>query len=820
MYTEEGYEDAGYDHGGHIREAEHDEGYSAKDKGLFKLKGKVEEEDYTLPDETKMKRKKEKKKKKTTHEEIPQESKMEPKISRSEVANVEYATLPAKYKGGHKYSSKIRRPEMTTESFWAVPTVFEAAPTSTSPMSYDVITFPTETIGATPRSKYIKIITTSEEPGRIQKTNTTGKEVKKRNKGFKYSRLHAKYPKRDRFRLAKLASSTDRSVENDDGRIILPTIGYINSLTTAHFAKDMSPQVGNNNLLTTPLNLTQALSYMRANKQKRERRKLHDVSPEMFFEPQKVKSRGKREAEAYDELTPDDGEEEHDFRTKEIEDEERLRAETKEEEYEKELREELDRQEEEIVGATLGRYGPKVAPEESYEQPKSENTEKDGKYVVTTTTTKPVDPSKYPFYFSKEINQDSPLRYATNPKDFPKKIGPGMVFYESREKLIQCPEVRPDLDDIPRRNATPETEGDRKRLAGLGDKILCLRSKYFDEDPLDNPLFKETEIDYVGRIKKPEESARDGRKADQTPKNLRFHSNYQYRPNGTLRIMVQGSEKADTTERVIPVTENVDESPPQEFTRISGLTPPPPVQRNHARPTRSKVVVPHNCLHVIGKMAGLNSHKNLIIDCNDAMLIQEKRNDVRYLKIVPKIIPRRRVTSSDWVPMVAYPTRFGRRKDSNQADLYLITELKEEEGVRRGEVVEDVPKRRKRAAEETEKNLPLKLSLKEFFLLLQNNNQKNPFAPKPFQLPKSTAVPKPFQSPKKTLPKLFQLATAAPKPEESQEDEVVRIGGQYIKGTDGRELLYINFGGVGKWVVSQSRPKHSRKYKKYNKGKF
>ncbi|KAL0266442.1 UNVERIFIED_CONTAM: hypothetical protein PYX00_008974 [Menopon gallinae] len=826
VYSEEGYEDAGYDHGGHIRHAEHDEGYAAKDEGLFKLKGKVEEEDYTVPEETK-------KKQKVSQEAVPQESKLEPKISRSEVTGVEYATLPAKYKGEHKYSSKIRRPEITTESFWAVPTVFETIPTSTSPMGYDVITFPTDTDRTTSRSKYIKIISTSEEPGKTQKTNSTGKDLKKRNKGFKYSRLHAKYPKRDRFRLAKLATTTDNPEENDDGRIILPTIGYINSLTTAHFGKEKTPHVGSNNLLTKPLNLSQALSYMRANKQKRERRKLGDPAPETSFESRRIKNRSKREVEVNEEDIPDDGEEIHEQKNEEIEEEERLRSESEEEEHEKELREELDREEEEIIGATLGRYGPKVLSEESREQLNPENSGKEVIYV--TTTVKPVDTSKYPFYFSRQVNEDSPLRYATNPKNFPKKVGPGMVFYESREKLIQCPEMRPDLDDIPRKNSTLETEGDRQRLAGLGDKIMCLRSKYFDEDPLDNPLFKETEIDYVGRIKKGKDIVRDGRKASLIPKNLRYHSSYQYRPNGTLHIMVQGSElTANATERVIPVTENVDESPLQEYTRISGLTPPP-IRRNHVRPTRSKMVVPHNCLHVIGKMAGLNGHKNLIIDCNDAMLIQEMRNDVRYLKIIPKIpeVSKRKVTSSDWVPITAYPTRFGRRADSKDADLYLITDLKEDEGVRRGEVVEDLSKRRKRATEETEKNLPLKLSLKEFFLLLQSNNQRNNFAPKPFQLPASTAAPKTFLQPKQTqksfpklfhhatlAPKSFQPVTSAPKSEESQEDDVVRIGGQYIKGIDGREMVYIKYDGVGRWVITQHRPKYSKKYKKYKKGKF
>jgi hypothetical protein len=111
-----------------------------------------------------------------------------------------------------------------------------------------------------------------------------------------------------------------------------------------------------------------------------------------------------------------------------------------------------------------------------------------------------VNVKKYPFYKalpSNTLSLYSPLRYAVNPKAVPLKTEGGMEFYESREH-IQCPEVTGPQDVVPNRTAPGEWNKKPKarlpRLRGLGDKIDCMRTKYFGSDPLDNPFFKEKTV--------------------------------------------------------------------------------------------------------------------------------------------------------------------------------------------------------------------------------------------------------------------------------------------------------------------------------------
>ena len=111
-----------------------------------------------------------------------------------------------------------------------------------------------------------------------------------------------------------------------------------------------------------------------------------------------------------------------------------------------------------------------------------------------------VNTRKYPFYKSlpsDTLSLYSPLRYATNPKAIPLKTEGGMEFYESRDN-VQCPEVKGPQDVVPKRTAPGEWNKKPRpnlpRLRGLGDKIDCLRTKYFGSDPLDNPFFKENAV--------------------------------------------------------------------------------------------------------------------------------------------------------------------------------------------------------------------------------------------------------------------------------------------------------------------------------------
>lgn len=121
---------------------------------------------------------------------------------------------------------------------------------------------------------------------------------------------------------------------------------------------------------------------------------------------------------------------------------------------------------------------------------------------------------KYPYYFKNinSISKHSPLKYAENLKLIPKKSKGGTEFYDSRSGL-DCAEVD-DVDPLPEKlkngeNPTESNEDDddemrsnkgeknfdtikeQPRLRGLGDKIDCFKAKYFGENPLDSPFFKE-----------------------------------------------------------------------------------------------------------------------------------------------------------------------------------------------------------------------------------------------------------------------------------------------------------------------------------------
>ncbi|EFA08032.1 uncharacterized protein LOC103314057 [Tribolium castaneum] len=113
---------------------------------------------------------------------------------------------------------------------------------------------------------------------------------------------------------------------------------------------------------------------------------------------------------------------------------------------------------------------------------------------------------KYPYYNNKAINPDSPLRYAEDLDNIPKKTEDEFAFYNQADK-IQCEEVQSNVDPIPARvkntNDDPdnadETSGVQElpqtpRLRNLGDKIDCFKVKYFGENPLDSPFFKEKDI--------------------------------------------------------------------------------------------------------------------------------------------------------------------------------------------------------------------------------------------------------------------------------------------------------------------------------------
>lgn len=116
--------------------------------------------------------------------------------------------------------------------------------------------------------------------------------------------------------------------------------------------------------------------------------------------------------------------------------------------------------------------------------------------VIATT-------AKYPYYkIAKGVHKISPLRYAENLKNIPKKEGGRMAFYEQADHM-KCDEVESDVQPIPERIKNAETSDSSEdvetpkspRLGSLGDKIDCFKIKYFGENPLDSPIFNEDVIE-------------------------------------------------------------------------------------------------------------------------------------------------------------------------------------------------------------------------------------------------------------------------------------------------------------------------------------
>ncbi|XP_066153070.1 microtubule-associated protein futsch-like isoform X2 [Euwallacea fornicatus] len=128
---------------------------------------------------------------------------------------------------------------------------------------------------------------------------------------------------------------------------------------------------------------------------------------------------------------------------------------------------------------------------------------------------KGTDWEKFPYYNLPGINKDSPLRYVEDLKRAPVKHPGELSFYKKADQF-ECPDVVQEIQPIPEKiesahaNAKPEEENDdedSKDAADeyppypegpkieLGDKIDCLKLRYFGENPLDSPFFKEETID-------------------------------------------------------------------------------------------------------------------------------------------------------------------------------------------------------------------------------------------------------------------------------------------------------------------------------------
>ena len=126
-----------------------------------------------------------------------------------------------------------------------------------------------------------------------------------------------------------------------------------------------------------------------------------------------------------------------------------------------------------------------------------EQTEEDqAEDIVTTEAT--IDPEKYPFYNDEKMPTPSALKYAIDPKRLPAKTYGAMEFYNSRDAYKQCDEIEPNLKVLPEKEEPVADKGPETnvpRLKGLGDKLDCYKAKYFDENPFDNPLFLEKQVE-------------------------------------------------------------------------------------------------------------------------------------------------------------------------------------------------------------------------------------------------------------------------------------------------------------------------------------
>ncbi|XP_066253849.1 titin-like [Euwallacea similis] len=126
---------------------------------------------------------------------------------------------------------------------------------------------------------------------------------------------------------------------------------------------------------------------------------------------------------------------------------------------------------------------------------------------------KGTDWEKFPYYNLPGVNKDSPLRYVEDLKRAPVKHPGELSFYKKADQF-ECPDVVQDIEPIPEKienaHAKPEEENDdedSKDAADeyppypegpkieLGDKIDCLKLRYFGENPLDSPFFKEETIE-------------------------------------------------------------------------------------------------------------------------------------------------------------------------------------------------------------------------------------------------------------------------------------------------------------------------------------
>ncbi|XP_049826765.1 uncharacterized protein LOC126266565 [Aethina tumida] len=126
----------------------------------------------------------------------------------------------------------------------------------------------------------------------------------------------------------------------------------------------------------------------------------------------------------------------------------------------------------------------------------SNSTKRRKRYVDDEVT------EKYPYYNDKNVNKDSPLRYAENLENIPLKSQDDMAFYNQATKRIKCQENLP-IEDVKDQNKTVgnytvEIPNEvAKNGSDLGNQIDCFKNKYFGDNPLDSPFFNEPTVEPI-----------------------------------------------------------------------------------------------------------------------------------------------------------------------------------------------------------------------------------------------------------------------------------------------------------------------------------
>lgn len=112
-------------------------------------------------------------------------------------------------------------------------------------------------------------------------------------------------------------------------------------------------------------------------------------------------------------------------------------------------------------------------------------TTKSAAKPISRRTRRSVGHAEFPYYYASRLRvpQLSPLRYSSEEGQRARRAE---HFYDT--KNTDCEGI--DFDDS-QVNDRPTDAKQKHRLRGLGDKLDCLRRKYFGDDPLSNPIFKE-----------------------------------------------------------------------------------------------------------------------------------------------------------------------------------------------------------------------------------------------------------------------------------------------------------------------------------------